>query len=346
MIGSKHSLLQTNKPVVIVAEIGVNHEGSLLKAKQLIDIAVENGADAVKFQSYTPELYISRNDKERLDRVRRFALSDEDFVDLAQYAKSCGVTFFSTAVTSDKISFLQEISPIIKIASGDVTELSLVESVARSGADIVMSTGCSSIEEIEKAVEVIAGVVSGESLYDRLILLHCVSSYPVPFSQAQLDAIPELARYFSPIVLGYSNHVPSTLAVSCAVALGARVVEVHITDNKQGRDFRDHALSMDGEDLRYLSETLPLVASMCHRTGDSTAPREIMACELEQLRSLRKGLIVSRDIASSTVLKREDIALARPLGDFSSGDIDKIIGRKTVKSLLKGEQISREDIEL
>ena len=341
----RHRLLAKDKPVTLVAEIGVNHEGSVEKAKELIRLACEAGADAVKFQTYTPELYIASEDPERLARVKRFCLSDADFRQLADYAAHLGILFFSTAVTPDKIALLAHLAPVIKIASGDITELELIKEAAKSGADLVISTGAASLYEIEQAVEIVCSVIPKEDIAHRLALLHCVAAYPVPPAQAALGLLPKLQSHFSPIPVGYSNHVPAREAILTAVALGARIVEVHFTDQKHGRDFRDHALSMDSDDLAYLSQQLPLVYEMsASHTSDPLKARPMMACEQETQKSLRKGLVATRNLKKGHELTAIDIGFARPLDAFSTAEKPMLIGKTLSKDIAAGFHFKRKDL--
>ncbi len=334
-----HALLELNPLVTLVAEIGVNHEGSLEKALHIMTNAAKAGVHAVKFQTYNPHTYISSDDKERFARVSRFALSDQDFISLKKEAQKLGVLFFSTAVTDDKIPFLASLSPLIKIASGDITSHQLLIHAAKSGADIVLSTGAASLSEIEHAVSLLSQHIPHKKPSEKIALLHCVSAYPVPENEAQLQAIPAMAQHFQPITVGYSNHVPSLDAVCAAVALGARIVEVHVTDQKHNRDFRDHALSMDPQDLQKLAEQLPRIALMRGDFPFSPSVKQIMPSEKQNINALRKGIVAACDLPPNTVIREEHLACARPLGPFLPAEASSLYGKTLQTQLKRGQTL-------
>lgn len=322
----------TTRPALI-AEIGVNHEGSLEKAVELLHLAAEAGADAVKFQSYTPNRFISSEDPERLARVTRFGLDEEAHLILKNEADKAGVAFFSSAITENWVPFLAQQCEAIKIASGDIDFEPVIRSAAASGVAVILSTGTADLSEVERAVS--WALESGVSS-DHLALLHCVSAYPTPLDQANLTAIQTLADIFPSLCIGYSNHVIGPEACLAAVALGAEIVEVHFTDNKHGRSFRDHELSCDPRDLAYLVQTLPQVAA-----ARGSGVKHAQPCEDGMGPAIRKGLIVSRDLAAGHVLTSEDLHFARPASEIPSGRIADVIGRPLAEAVTEGQVLKR-----
>ncbi len=327
-----------DRDVVVIAEIGVNHEGDPQAASALVKAAAEAGADAVKFQSYTPERYVSGVDSERQNRARRFALSESTHRKLAAQAKGLGISFLSTAVSEDWLPLLAELGDAIKIASGDLTFEPVIRGAARTNKPVILSVGLGTLAEIDQAVNWFAEEAGTKSLRDRLALLHCVVAYPTPIEQANVLSVPFLQERYR-LHVGYSNHVIGPEACYAAVALGAPIVEAHFTDCKTGRSFRDHALSLEPSDLATLVRTVGLIKASLGQPGKARAE-----AELGNLSAARKGIIAARDIAAGTVLREDDVMFARPVIDFSSADVSSVLKAKTIKAIAKGMPIRRADL--
>lgn len=326
------------REVAIVAEIGVNHEGDADAALELVSLAAEAGADAVKFQSYTPARYTAANDAERLARVGRFALSEKTHKDLADEAKARGVHFFSTPLSEDWVENLAPLASAIKIASGDLTFEPVVRAAARTGKPVILSTGLGTDDEIDRAVGWLREEIGAEHLGERVVLLHCVVAYPTPLEEANLLAIPFLAeRYRVPV--GYSNHVLGLDACFGAVALGACLLEVHFTDQREGRTFRDHQLSLLPGELAELVRRTPGLRAA---RGGFGKPRQ--KSELAALQAVRKGVVAARDLAAGTVLARDDLMYARPATEFAASELGTLIGRRLTGDLKRGMLVPRNGI--
>jgi N-acetylneuraminate synthase/N,N'-diacetyllegionaminate synthase len=325
--------------VVIVAEIGVNHEGDVDAAAKLIRLAHEAGADAVKLQSYTPERLTSAVDQDRLQRVRRFCLDKDAHFRLAEWAKQIGANLFSAAVTEDVIPWLADLFPVIKVASGDLNFEPTVRGVAATGKPVILSTGNSTIEEIEQALDWCRAEIGADRMREQVALLHCVSAYPTPIEQANLLGIPFLRERFG-LVTGYSNHAKDLEAVLAAVALGARIVEVHVTDRREGREFRDHAISFEPFELAGLIKSVRKVEASLGQFWKALQP-----AELEIRTAMRKGIVAARDLDAGSVLSRDDLMFARPASEFTAAELPGLIGRRLKVSLRRGELIPRSGIE-
>ncbi len=322
--------------VVIIAEIGVNHEGDVEKASELLRLAAESGADAVKFQSYTPERFIAGDDPVRFSRVSRFQLDEEAHRRLAAEAAELGVRFLSTPVSEDWVPLLATLGSAMKIASGDLTFEPVVRAAAATGLPVILSTGLGTPVEIDRAVQwVLEELPDDVSLAERLVLLHCVAAYPVPLEQANLASIPFLAQRYG-VAVGYSNHVIGLDAVFGAIALGASVVEVHFTDCKTGREFRDHQLSVDADDMRRLVDMAPKLKAAVGRFG-----KERQAVEEGMAEAFRKGLVAARDLPAGAVIAKGDLMFARPATEFSWNDECRVLGKTLVHDLKRGMQLRR-----
>ena len=322
--------------VAIVAEIGVNHEGDIDAALNLLRLAADAGADAVKFQSYTPERYASASDQARLRRVTQFALDKAAHRLLAEEARAQNVAFFSTPLTEDWVPYLAEIGEAIKIASGDLTFEPVIRAAARTGKPVILSTGLGSVDEIDEAVGWLREEIGDEEMSERVVVMHCVSAYPTPVEEANVRSIPFLSRRYG-LPTGYSNHVIGSEACLAAVALGAVVLEVHFTDRKTGREFRDHKMSFEPADLAALVDMVPAVRASLGQDGKPIQPSEV-----NNLRAVRKGVVAARDIAAGVVLARDDLMFARPATEFPAADIDRLVGRTIGEAVRRGELIRRD----
>ncbi|MBP5856093.1 N-acetylneuraminate synthase family protein [Marivibrio halodurans] len=329
----------TAREVVLIAEIGVNHEGDPEKAVDLLHLAARAGADAVKFQSYTPERFVTSEDAARLERVGRFALDEAAHRHLKAEADKAGVAFLSTPVTEDWVPLLAELGTAIKIMSGDLTSPATIRAAARTGLPVLLSTGGGRIDEVDRAVGWMREEVGEAALAGRLAVLHCVSAYPTPMEEANLLSIPFMTARYAPVTVGYSNHVIGPEAVLAAVALGARVVEVHFTDRKHGREFRDHALSADPADMAYLARTIPAIVDARGEWEKTPQP-----CEREAIAAIRKGVVAARDLPDGRRLAREDLMFARPGSEIPAMEIDRVIGKRLNRALAKGAILRRSDL--
>ena len=205
----------------VIAEIGINHGGSISVAKELIDSAARTGVDAVKFQTYLTEKRAPENNKEIFDILKKCELPFQDFTELKEHADKLGIDFFSTAFDEESVDFLDDLGcEIFKIASFDVTNHNLLRRVAKTNKTVILSVGMSNIEEITEAYKILN---KGSS---KVILLHCVSAYPTREQDANLGAIQALKQRFD-CVVGQSDHTNDIFVPLCAVAAGAQVIEKH-----------------------------------------------------------------------------------------------------------------------
>ncbi len=324
--------------LVVVAEIGVNHEGDAGKALELVDLMAEAGADAVKFQTYTAERFVSALDPDRLARVKRFGLDEAAHRQLAERAREKGIGFFSTPVTEDVIPFLNTLCPVLKIASGDIDFEPTIRACAETGKPVILSTGLATVDEIDQAVAWFGNSIGGDQLRDRLVLMHCVSAYPTPMDQANVRAVPYLADRYG-LHVGYSNHVVGPEACLAAVALGADVIEVHTTDQKTGREFRDHSLSMEPADLKAFIATAKQM-----RAALGQPHKVIQPCEAEAKQAMRKGIVAARELAAGTVLQADDLMFARPANELSATEINTVVGRTLSVALQAGQPVPRDGL--
>lgn len=315
--------IDTEKRLALVAEIGNNHEGSFGLAEEMIGRAAEAGADAVKLQTLVPENFVSPRDKGRLEIMRRFALSLADTETLIRNASDQGIHVFSTPLDLVSLTALLPMVKTVKIASGDITFTPLIEAVASSGLDTIISTGASTLAEVTSAIHSLEQVWSQMETVPDLAILHCVSAYPASPASLNLRAIATLASVFPRATIGYSDHTIGLDAAVFAAAAGARIIEKHFTLDKNFSTFRDHMLSANPADLRELRDRLDDVESYLG-TG-TKVPSE---AELEMIPFIRRSLTIVRDKPKGSEVEVGDIQCMRPATGLPPADLAKTIGRR------------------
>lgn len=323
----------------VIAEIGNNHEGSFDNARRLVDAAAGTGVDAVKFQTYQTELFISPRYPERFARLKGFELSYEQFRMLAEQAHGLGMDFISTPLDLESADFLAGICDAIKIASGDITFLPLIDKAADSGLPMILSTGASLPAEIDLAVARVQSRWLAAGKNPGLAVLHCVSAYPVPPEDANIAAVATLAARYPDCSIGYSDHVMGIEAPLLALACGARVIEKHFTLDNHFSEFRDHQLSAEPEAMRQMVEKLRAAEAML---GDGV--KAVRAAEAALRPEIRRSIATIRPIEGGAPVQPADIAWLRPADGIAPGEEGKVLGRRTRHGIEQGMSLRPEDL--
>lgn len=324
--------------VLVVAEIGNNHEGDAETARELVRQAAAAGVHAVKFQTFRTELFVSARDSARFEQLSRFELPFEVFAELAELARSLGLAFVSTPLDMDSAEFLEEIADGVKIASGDNDFFPLVRRVAGGEKPMVVSTGASEEAHVQAAVDAVVEV-RGDVAEDSLALLHCVSSYPAEPADLNLRAIPYLAERF-PYPVGWSDHSLGNTAALAAVALGARIVEKHFTLEDVRSDFRDHALSATPSQMRELVEAVEQAQQML-----GSAAKAIQPAEAGTREAIHRSVAAARDLEAGHEIGAGDLTWLRPGGGVAPGQEDVLLGHRLRAPKRSGEQLLASDVE-
>jgi len=327
------------KTVLIVAEIGNNHEGSFDIAQIMIGNAAKAGADAVKFQTIIPEQYVHSSDTARLERLRGFQFSFAQFEALARTARDSGVIFFSTPFDMQSARFLNSIQNVFKIASGDNNFMQLIQCVAAFSKPMIVSTGLADYDLLQRIYSATSAIWNKNGVNPGFAFLHCVCSYPAPPDQANLGAIQKLKAHFPGAIIGYSDHTLGIEAATFAVAAGARIIEKHFTLDKNHSEFRDHQLSADPQDFRLLVSSIRRVEAM-QGSGEITP----QACEEGNRAPVRRSIAAALDLAAGTILTAAHITWVRPGTGIPPGEESAVLGRSINRRLAQGELIMPTDI--
>ena len=325
------------RDVLVVAEIGNNHEGDVALAEELIGIAAEAGAQAVKFQTITPEALVAPSQEARLAQLRRYSISSDDHQRLAQAADAAGVMFISSPFSLAAIAMLDPLVPAFKVASGDNDFVPLLESIAATRKPILLSTGMADLTMAARAKAAIECIWNEAATDPGLVLLHCVSAYPTPIEEANLAAIRSLATLGRPV--GYSDHTLGTSAATLSVGLGARVIEKHFTISKTHSDFRDHQLSADPAELKELVMRIREANALL---GDGI--KRIMPAEQVSATAARRSIAAAVDLPAGHIIGFGDLAWLRPGGGLAPGRESKVLGRSLRRAVSAGHRFSSEDV--
>tara|TARA_B100000927_G_scaffold213923_1_gene174335 strand:+ start:2257 stop:3279 length:1023 start_codon:yes stop_codon:yes gene_type:complete len=338
------------KKVIIIAEAGVNHNGDIKLAKKLIDVASEAKADYVKFQSFKASKLVSPkakkadyqikniggNDNTQYKMLKRLELSHENHLELISYCKSKNINFFSTAFDVDGVSYLSSLDiGIFKIPSGELTNFPFLKAIAKTGAPAILSTGMANLKEVEKSVNVL---VSNGLNKDLITVLHCNTEYPTPMSDVNLMAMKTIKEKLD-VSIGYSDHTLGIEVPIAAVALGAEVIEKHITLDR-GMKGPDHKASLEPNELKQMVKSIRNIEKAISGNGIKVASLS----ELKNISIARKSIHLSKDLKSDSVITEENIIALRPGDGICCMNWQNIIGKKINKDLQKFTKLKWEDI--
>ncbi len=335
------------KHTLIIAEAGVNHNGDINLAKKLIDAAAEAKVDYVKFQTFKSAKLVSAaapkaeyqsentgdNKESQLEMLQKLELSEEDHFELLSYCKSKNVNFFSTAFDLESLTFLKKLGlTLFKIPSGELTNLPYLEKVAAYAESIILSTGMSTLHEIEEAVAVLK-----KNTNAPITILHCNTQYPTPFGDVNLLAMNTLRDHFG-VSVGYSDHTIGIEVPVAAVTLGATVIEKHFTLDKT-MPGPDHAASIEPEELKAMVAAIRNIE--CALGNDVKEPS---ASEFKNIAIARKSIHLTANKKAGEMINEADLEMLRPGNGISPMRMRSIIGKKVISDLKAGHKLSLEDI--
>jgi len=320
-------IIGDGEPTFIITEAGINHNGKIELAKKLIREAANAGANAVKFQMFKVEEFCSKN-SEYFDLFKALEFSEEGWIEIAEFAKDIGIIFTASVSGKESADLLDKVeSPVYKIASGDLTHLPLLNYVARKNRPIILSTGMSTIGEIEEAISEIYKTGN-----QQVVLLHCVSNYPSKYEETNLRAIQTLKDVFD-VPVGFSDHTVGTIISTVAVAMGANIIEKHFTLNKN-MEGPDHRLSLEPYEFK---EMVKNIGSIERTLGDGVKKPTKDEDNVKKL--VRRSITARVKIPEETIITKDNIKIVRPGNGIEPKFVDLVIGRIAKKNIAKDEPI-------
>ncbi|MBF8983793.1 N-acetylneuraminate synthase family protein [Lutibacter sp. B2] len=350
MIKIKEKEIKNFSKPYIIAEIGANHNGDMELAKQMIDTAVECGVDAVKFQSWTSKSLIARVEYENNQKyddspkkhfgsleemVNKYYLRKEQHFLLKEYCDSKGVAFCSTPFSEEEVDLLEAIDvPFYKVASMDINNLRLLEYIAKKGKPVILSTGMSTLSEIEEAVSTIEKTGNFE-----IVILHCISIYPPKAKDIHLNNISLLQKVFPKYPIGFSDHTIGTSVPVASVALGSSVIEKHFTTDKDLPGW-DHEVSADPKEMKYIVAQSKIVNEALGNFN-----RTVSEAEENKKAKFRRSIVLTKKMKAGEVINKEDITFKRPGTHIRPDQEQYVVGRKLVKDLNVDDLIDWSDLE-
>ena len=333
------------KKTIIIAEAGVNHNGSLELAKKLVDIAADAGADFVKFQTFKADKLVSKDAKKadyqqqnmndgddtQYSMLKKLELSEAMHHELISYCQTKGIKFLSTAFDVDGIDFLDSLKlELFKIPSGEITNKPYLERIASKGKPVVLSTGMADMNEIKDALEVL---ISGGIKKENVIVLHCSTEYPTPMNDVNLKAMLTIQKELG-VKVGYSDHTLGIEVPVAAVALGATVIEKHITLDKS-LPGPDHKASLEPDELKAMIKAIRNIELAMSGNGKKEPTSE----ELKNKDVVRKSIVAARDIEQGELFSAENLTVKRPGTGINPMRWDEAIGQKAKRAYSKDEII-------
>lgn len=331
---------------IIIAEAGVNHNGDIAQAKQLIDVAAEAGADFVKFQTFSADRLVSpsaqkaayqrRNGEEdtQYRMLKRLELNKQAHYELRDHCRGRNIRFLSTAFDLSSLQFLVELElPVLKIPSGELTNLMYLEAVAQIGKPVIMSTGMATLGEIEAALGVLSRKIAGNDI----TVLHCNTQYPTPFKDVNLRAMRTIASAFDTAV-GYSDHTRGIEVPIAAVALGAVCIEKHFTLDRNARG-PDHAASLEPNELKAMVKSIRNVEMALGNSIKAPTPSE-----RDNIPVARKSIHLKIDLPAGHRIRREDLMMLRPGDGISPMYYHSVVGRTTADAMHAHAKLAWKDL--
>lgn len=309
---------------LLIAEIGGNHEGSAEAAWRLTEQALAAGADVVKFQLYYADTLVSPVESpDRHRHFRRFELPLEEHLKLADAVLDAGARYSASVWDPASIEALADRVAFFKVGSGDLTAVPLLRRLAATGKPILLSTGLATLAEVQAALACIRAANPAYATPGMLAVLQCTTSYPTVDAEVNLRVMDTL-RLATGLPVGYSHHVPDDFPLRVAAARGAEILEFHFTDQREGRSFRDHAISLTGPMLERLAADLRRIATLLGSDDKGPTPGEVAQGHLQ---SFRRAVYSRRALAAGERLQAEDLVCLRPLAGVDARDWDAVVGR-------------------
>ena len=324
----------------IIAEAGVNHNGDISIAKKLVIAAKKAGADIVKFQTFNPVKLASKQaamaeyqvknlgaEKSQEEMLSELSLPYEGYKELAQLCSEVGIKFLSTPFDIDSVKFLNDLQDVWKIPSGEITNYPYLVEIAKTGKDVILSTGMSNMEEVDAAMQVLKENGAGD-----INLLHCTTNYPTPMTDVNLKAMIALKACFS-CQVGYSDHTEGIEVSIAAVAMGARIIEKHFTLDKN-MEGPDHKASLEPNEFARMVKAIRNI-EQAMGNGEKIPTEE----EKSNMKVVRKSIVALRDIMAGEILTEENITTKRPGTGICPMRWNEVLGTRAIRDFKEDDLI-------
>ena len=339
-------IIGKNKPVFIIAEAGVNHNGSLETALRLVDAAATSGADAVKFQTFRAEDVVTKEGKmvgyqvknmgksiSQLEMIKGFELNESFWSPIISHCKEKNIIFLSTPHGGfHSVDLLHSLNvPAFKIGSGDLTNLPVLSYAARFKKPMILGTGMATMAEVNKAIDCVK-----ETGNSQIVVLHCTTNYPCPFNEVNLEAMKTMMNKIN-VLVGYSDHTTGIQVPIMAASLGACVIEKHFTLDKN-MSGPDHIASLEPDELKKMVDSIRNVSKIM-----GSGVKRPNASEVSMIKTVRKSVVAIADIKKGEIYSLQNLAIKRPGTGISPIHFYEIIGRVAKKDIKNDSLIQRDD---
>lgn len=327
----------------IIAEAGVNHNGDIKLAKQLVDAAVLAGVDAIKFQTWKTELLVTQNaemadyqvdntkqKRSQFDMLKELELSYDSFRELKEYCDLKNIQFMSTPDEETSADFLNSIQDVFKIGSGELNNFPFLKHIAKFNKPIIISTGMGYLSEVAQAIDILR---DSNLSNDKITILHATTDYPTKFEDVNLQAMITLKNAFPGIAVGYSDHTLGIEVPVAAVALGATVIEKHFTLDKEMIG-PDHKASLEPLELKNMVDAIRNI-----EVALGNGWKEPTETERKNLKLVRKSIVADKDIPQGTLITEDLLSVRRPGNGLAPSRWKEVIGTKALKDYKAGDLI-------
>ncbi|MCB0392290.1 MAG: N-acetylneuraminate synthase family protein [Bdellovibrionales bacterium] len=331
-----------NKDLFIIAEIGGNHEGNFEYAKKLTHLACSSKAHTIKYQVYTGDTLVSPVESpDRNKHFKKFELSQDQFIELSNICRSYDKDFSVSVWNPDSVDWIDPLVTYYKIGSGDMNCYPVIDKFIAKKKPIVISTGLANEQEV---IEVIQYIQNSDDFYkspDNLAVLQCNSMYPTPDEDINLKTIRKYQELFPEVTVGYSDHSLDTLAAMTSIALGAKIIEVHFTDSREGKTFRDHLVSFTKDEIDQLYTDGLRIQKQLGSPLKQPTKSEI---ESGHVTSFRRAVYFNKDLPEGHTIQIEDLCFLRPCHGIPAKDWKKLIGKRIKHNTKAFTKISKDNL--
>ena len=315
---------------LLIAEIGGNHEGNFNKAKSLTELAIKSSADCIKFQLYKGNSLVNHKlNPIRNNHFKKFELSKKENLFLADMCKEAKIIYNASVWDIEMLDWIDPYLTFYKVGSGDMTSFPIIKEFVSREKPILLSTGLSDMKEVIATVNFIQSLKKKYCDPEMLCVLQCTSMYPIPESESNLEVMNKYKSVLD-LSVGYSDHTAGTYALKNAAVMGANVLEFHFTDDRKGKKFRDHQVSLTCSEVMELKNEIRRIYAL---KGDGIKYPQKSEVESHHLSTFRRGIFLKKLIKKNQIIKKEDLVFLRPNIGTHSKDFELVIGSKALRDI-------------